>query len=634
MKRVIIVLLLLIGGLKASAQANYDVSLISKDILPYASAVIRDQNVYTEIRDGSTFYRIKTAVTVLNKNGDNLAHIVVFYDKSNVIKNIKGTVYNEFGKLLRKFGEKDFEDESAVNNFSLYEDSRVKHFIPSIGSYPYTIECEYELKSKQTLNIRDWKPNPQNGLAVEKSVYIFACRPDFSIRYKEINMPAKVNTGSTKEGLKTYTWQVSNLKAVRSEPYSPIQETYLSTVKITPKDFVYGGISGSFTNWEELGRWNYDKLLANRQILPPETVQHIKAITAGITDTRQKAKKIYEYMQGKTHYISIQVGIGGYQPFLASEVDRLNYGDCKGLVNYTQALLKAADIDSWYCVVEAGSEKVSMQPDFASMSQGNHIILCLPIKNDTTFLECTSQKIPFGFLSDFTDDRTVLACTPNGGKLLHTPKYTATQNVQSRKAEFTITPNGELSGNMTTIYKGTQYDNPEELVGEPLTEQVKILQKMYANISNLNIEKFDLKQDKKEIPVATETIVLNAYDFASKDNNKLYFALNPVNKQRSIKDVRNRVNPVYINRGYIDEDEITYSLPKGYRPDMEPLNIELKKPFGSFKVTTIINDDKIIYKRRVELIDGTYNKDKYADLVEFYQTMADADSYNVTLVKN
>ncbi len=38
-------------------------------------------------------------------------------------------------------------------------------------------------------------------------------------------------------------------------------------------------------------------------------------------------------MQGKTHYISIQVGIGGYQPFLASDVDRLNYGDCKALVN-------------------------------------------------------------------------------------------------------------------------------------------------------------------------------------------------------------------------------------------------------------------------------------------------------------
>ena len=634
MKRIILILFTLIAGSRAYAQANYDVSLISKDLMPYASAVVRNQNMYTEVKEGFTRYLVKTAITVLNKNGDDIAHIVVFHDKSNVIKSLKGAVYDEYGKLSRKFGEKDFEDVSAVNDFSLYEDWRVKHLIPSIGSYPYTIEYEYELKSKQTLNIRDWEPNPHTGLAVENSTYTFACRPDLNIRYKEINMPVKATTGSTKEGLKTYTWRVSNLKAIRSEPYSPIAGTYLSLVKIAPKDFVYGGIAGSYTNWNELGRWNYEKLLADRQALPPATVQQVKELTSGITDVKQKAKKIYEFMQGKTHYISIQVGIGGYQPFSASEVDRLNYGDCKGLVNYTQALLKAANIDSWYCVVEAGSDKVKMLPDFASMDQGNHVILCLPLKNDTTFLECTSQKIPFGFLSNFTDDRTVLACTPNGGKLMHTPKYTAADNLQTRKAGFTIAPNGELSGSMQTVYKGTQYDNPESLAGETPTEQVKILKRMYSYITNLNIEKFELKQDKAPMPAATENIKLSAYDFASTDNGKLYFALNPLNRLHSIKDVRNRVNPVYINRGYTDEDEIVYNLPAGYHADMEPVNINVKKPFGNFTTTAVVIGDKLIYKRKVQIIDGTYDKDSYPELVEFYQTVADADNYNITLVKN
>ena len=633
MRKVFTVLLLLVTAL-ANAQVNYDVSLISKELLPYASAVIRDQSVYTEVKDNNTLYHIKTAITVLNKNGDDIAHIAVWYDKSNVIKSIKGTTYNEFGKLTGKFSEKDFEDVNAANDFSLFEDSRVKHFIPSIGSYPYTIEYEYDVKSKQTLNFRDWEPNPHTGLAVEKSSFTFACKPDFNIRYKEINMPAKVNTGTNKDGLKTYTWQVSNLKALRSEPYSPLSETYLSRVKIAPQNFVYAGIAGSFTNWNQLGHWSYDKLLANRQALPPQTIEQVKVLTAGITDVKQKAKKIYEYMQGKTRYISVQVGIGGYQPFLAADVDKLNYGDCKALVNYTQALLKAANIDSWYCVVYGDNSKVSILDDFASMNQGNHVILCLPIKNDTTYLECTSQKIPFGFLSDFTDDRTVLACTPEGGKLLHTPKYTSQDNLQIRKAGFTIDKDGALSGDMVTIYKGTQYDNPEELVGEPLTEQVKTLQKMYTNISNLSIEKLDIKQDKKQIPVATESIKLSARDFASADNGKLYFALNPVNKQRNIRDVRNRTNPVYINRGYTDEDEIVYTLPTGYHPDMEPLNINLTKPFGKFKMSATISDGKLIYKRRMELIDGTYGKESYHDLVEFYQTVADADSYNVTLVKN
>ncbi|MCO5935322.1 DUF3857 domain-containing protein [Mucilaginibacter sp. RB4R14] len=633
MKKFLTLFLILGTAACANAQANYEVSRIPKELLPYSSAVVRDESVYTQVDGGNTLYHIKKAITVLNKNGDDLAHIVVWHDKSNVIKGIKGAVYDEFGKLSSKFSEKNFEDQDASNDFSLFEDSRVKHYIPSIGSYPYTIEYEYDLRSRQTLNIRDWKPNLYPGLAVEKSSYTFACKPDFDIRYKEINMPAKMVAGYTKEGLKTRTWQLSNLKAARSEPYSPIKDTYLSTVKIAPKHFVYAGISGSFNNWNELGRWNYDKLLANRQALPPATIAQIKELTNGIIDIKQKAKKIYEYMQGKTRYISVQVGIGGYQPFLASDVDRLSYGDCKALVNYTQALLKAADIPSWYCVVEGGNAKTSMLDDFASMGQGNHVILCLPIKNDTTFLECTSQKIPFGFLSDFTDDRTVLACTPEGGKLLHTPKYTAADNLQTRKANLVIAADGELSGSINTVYKGTQYDNPESLVDEPLKEQVKIIQKMYAHINNLNVEKLEIKQDKKELPIATESLVFNAYEFASRDNGKLYFSLNPLNRSSSIRDVRNRTNPVYINRGYVDEDEIVYTLPAGYKPDMEPIDVSMSKPFGKFKMSSVFADGKLTFKRRVELIDGTYSKDTYPGLVAFYQQITEADNYNMVLVK-
>jgi transglutaminase-like putative cysteine protease len=635
MKRLFIFLFLLSVINRVDAQVNYNVSLIPKDLLPYASAVIRDQNVSTEVKDNSTYYHIKTAITILNKNGDNMGRIAVWYDKTNIIKDIKGVVYNEFGQLAGKFSEKDFEDENAANDFSLFEDSRVKHFLPAIAAYPFTIVYEYELKSKQTLNFNDWKPNTHTGLAVEKSSYTFACRPTFDIRYKEINMPSKVIIGLTKDGLKTYTWQVTNLKALKEEPYSPISQSYLSAVKIAPVNFVYAGITGSFTNWAELGRWNYNKLLANRQALSPATVQHIKNLTAGITDIKQKAKVVYEYMQGRTRYISIQVGIGGYQPFLAEDVDRLNYGDCKALVNYTQALLKAADINSWYCVVEADPyRKISLLPDFASMNQGNHIILCLPLKNDTTFLECTSQKIPFGFLSDFTDDRIVLACTPEGGQLLHTPKYTATDNLQSRKASFEIASDGNLTGDMTTVYKGTQYDNPGELMDEPNREQIKTLQKMYGDISNLSIQTLEIKQDKKQMPVATETVKLSARDFASADNGKLYFALNSLNRQHSIRDIRNRVSPVYINRGYTDEDEIVYMLPAGYHPDMAPINLTLNKPFGKFKMSAVINGDKLVYHRRMELIDGTYDKQSYTELVEFYQAIADADAYNVTLIKD
>lgn len=636
MKRILIILILLAQASVIFAQKNYDASLISKDLLPYASAVIRNEEVSIEVKGlDNVIYHVKQAITVLNKNGDDIAHMAVWYNKSNSIRYIKGSVYDEFGKQIVKFGESDFEDVSAVHDFSLFEDSRLKHYIPSITNYPYTLEYEYEVRSKQSLTFRTWQPNPYTGLAVEKSSFTFICKPDFNIRYKETHIPGQVIIGTNKDGLKTYTWQVQNLKAVKHEAYSPDEDTYLGSVRIAPEKFVYEGMSGSFTNWQQLGKWEYDKLLMNRWAIPAETADHIREITAGIADPKLKAKKIYEYMQQKTHYISVQIGVGGYQPFLASDVDKLNYGDCKALVNYTQSLLKLVNIDSWYCVVESGrTHKVSLTDDFASMNQGNHIILCIPFKNDTTWLECTNQQMPFGYLGDFTDDRTVLACTPEGGKLLHTPKYTTEENLEKRKADFIISENGELSGNMETMFKGTDYDDRNRVIEEAQTERVKDIKRYYP-INNLDIVRLEYKQDKNVMPATVENIKLSASDYAAVSNGKLNFSLNSVNRAGSAPPmIRNRVNQVHITRGYTEEDEITYTLPNGYKPDSEPLKIDIEKPFGNFSTSMKIDGNRLIYKRKLQVKDGTYSKDMYQELVDFYQSVADADSYNVSLVKN
>ncbi len=634
MRSVFIALLLLIYS-AAKAQPGYEASLIPKELLPYASAVVRDEETTVEVEDlDNVVVHFKSAVTVLNKNGNRFATIAIAYNKSAVIKYLKGVIYNEFGKPLSKFSERDFEDQSNAHDYSLFEDERVKIYDPPQTDYPYTIVYEYDQRYKQSLTLPSWQPNPHKGVAVEKSVFIFTCKPDFNIRYKETNITKKVDISTNSKGLKTYSWSANGLKAVKDEPYSPYEDDYLSGVQLSPEKFKYFGLTGSYTSWKELGKWQYEKLVANRQTLPQETIDHVKEIIKDIPSPKLKAKKIYEYMQGKTHYISVQVGIGGFQPFPATEVDQQGYGDCKALVNYTQALLKAVDIESYYCIVQADDDyNVSLLKDFPSMEQGNHIILCLPFKNDTTWADCTSQTLPFGYLGAFTDDRVVLACTPEGGKLMHTPKYTPEVNLKSRKAFFLIDPAGELTGSITTVFKGVDYELRDELINEPKSKQDKLLKELYP-INNMLIESLAITQDKSFDPSTTENVRLKAPDYASFTDGKYFFMLNPIYRSDWVpKTVRNRSNPVYINRGYTDVDEITYTVPSGYRLEKEPLNVSIDKPFGKFSVTMELKDDQLVYKRKFQLIDGTYSKDTYDDFVDFCQSVADADDYSVTLIK-
>lgn len=613
------------------AQDNYDVDLIPSNLKSRANACIRNEETVIDMRSPeNVMLTVKKAITVFSENGENDARLVLFYDKNTSIKNIKGEVYNAVGKIISKFSQNDFADVSAADGFSLFVDSRVKHYLPSVNQYPYTIVYNYEIRYKQNLIIPDWNPKTANDVSVEKSTYTFICKPTDQIRIKTQSYNGKpIETLDEKQ--KKLTWNVTNLTALKEELYSPDLQTYQTSIQIAPKQFTYYNHTGNYSNWQELGKWVYNDLLKDRASLPFNTIQFIRDLVKNEKTDKDKARKIYQYLQEKTRYISVQIGIGGFQPIAASEVDRLGYGDCKALVNYMQSLLKAVDIESLYCVVEAGSEKKSMDPNYASMVQGNHIILCLPLKTDTTWLECTSQKIPFGFLSDFTDDRIVLACTPEGGKLLHTPKLTTQNNLQLRKATLNIENDGNIKGIMNTSFSGSQYDNQEDIVGKPLFEQNKMLKAAY-NIDNISFETIKYVQKKDINPELSETISINIKSYAPINGNKMFLQLNVFNIKHSIPETKNRILPVYINRGFTDEDEITYNLPDIIETQfIKPEHNIIKSIFGEYEMKLSIEGKKLTYYRKFVLNDGTFTADKYVELTKYINDVNAADYLKLAL---
>src|SRR5690606_37057692 len=164
----------------------------------------------------------------------------------------------------------------------------------------------------------------------------------------------------------------------------------------------------------------------------------------------------YKYVQEKTRYISVQVGIGGWKPMPASDVHKLGYGDCKGLTNYTKTLLKQVGVESYYTVIYGGREIKNIDATFSSI-QGNHVILCLPLEEEYLWLECTSKTAPFAYNANFTDDRDAIILTPKGGKIVHTKIYPTQANLLSNNATILLQENGDVSANVTMKSYGTQY---------------------------------------------------------------------------------------------------------------------------------------------------------------------------------
>jgi len=615
------------------AQLNYAVSAIPKQLLVKAGAIVRLDETDIRINGLSDVSRTeKYAITILNESAADEAEMAFYYDKTEHIKSVKAIIYNEFGFPVSKIAEKDFVDRSRINDFSLYEDNRVKYFNPAIKSYPYTLEYEIEYKTRQTLLLPRWTPVRSESVAVEKSHLKVTYPADFELRHQETNFPGAVVAG-TENSAKTLQWELNNFAAIRAEPYSPPYEKVIPMVKLAPLNFAYNNLKGSFSNWLEYGKWMSESLLKGRDLVSDQTRQAVIELTANASSEKEKAKLVYQFVQNKTRYISVQIGIGGYRPFPASDVDQFGYGDCKGLVNYTRSLLKIAGVESYYCVVNAGSVKRDMDSNFASLNQGNHIILCLPFKNDTTWLECTDKFAPFGFLGDFTDDRIVLACTPDGGKLLRTPKMTTQENAQIRVSEFNVDASGAATGKIITKFSGSQYDNHDLLFNEPKDEQLKKVAELYPQLS-FQASALDYTKIKEGKPLTIETLSFSSSNYGTINDQKLHVPLNKINLfQSAPKEVRNRQNAVYINRSFYDEDLTTFNLPEGYKALASTEKKLIEKPFGKYTVEVNYSGNKIVYKRTMQMNEGTYKPEIYEELVDFYQQIMEFDNSTIALSK-
>ncbi|MFD1769083.1 DUF3857 domain-containing protein [Sphingobacterium suaedae] len=618
-------LFLLLAMLSLRSQSTtYDVESIPQELKSRAAVTIRNESVYIEMRsDNDMLQKVKKAITVYNRNGDDYAFIPLYYNKSAIIKSAKGMIYDASGNPIKKIGSKDFMDVSAADGFSMFSDTRLKYYQYNAVQYPYTIEFEYEIQHKQNLIIPAWNPNFSEQVSVQQSEYIFAAPATAAIRTYTQHTTAEP-TISHSDKFTIRKWETGPVPAVREENYTRGFRERSILVYVVPQQISYYGRKGSFDTWEQFGKWAYDNLLQGKQDLDAMAKNKVLQLTKDCKTDKEKAKVLYHYLQQKTRYISIQVGIGGLEPFNASDVERYGYGDCKALVNYMQNLLSLVDIPSYYCVVEAGGFKQSLKTEFANVQDGNHIILCIPFEQDTTWLECTSQEMPFGFLGDFTDDRLVLAWTPKGGKVLRTPIYTDKENKQIREAKLKLVDLTNLEGSIKTKFYGTQYDNHADVLHANNTEKPKLLAKRY-DINNVNFANITYSEIENDTPHVLEDFSISIPNIAIKSDNRVMLPSSLFNAFTTIQRNEGRQQPIYINRGFTDEDYIEIKLPDEVNKKMTPMVKTFTCPMGEYTFTARIDGNTLQTKRTLIIKQGTYAPTHYTVFQEFLKSVNQTD---------
>ncbi|EMS31600.1 hypothetical protein C943_01871 [Mariniradius saccharolyticus AK6] len=626
---------LAIGLVSVGNCQNFSISGIPQEYLG-ASAVIRESAQEVRVdKTGKFFQKNRTVATIFKKDAEDLAVLAVDYNSLIKVKSISANAYDIVGKQIFKSKASDIKDYSNFSSFSVYEDTRVKLIDATRTEFPYTVELEYELEIGTLFYIPNWVPQatPKYPVMSTRGSYTFF--PDNPIRFFAKNIEGEGTSSTTADGMTKVVWELANLPAYDPEPLVPVAESELKVLFAAPTYFDFDGFKGDLKSWENMGSWIY-QLNKGKDVLTDATKQDVAKAISGLGTDQEKVRALYHYLQGKTRYVSIQLGLGGLMPFDALTVDKYGYGDCKALSNYMGALLKEAGIKSHYALIYGGEGRRILVEDFPK-SYFNHAILAVPMEKDTIWLECTSQSNPFGYLGNFTSDRQALLVTEAGGKLVRTPKYSHSQNAMTQKAIFKIEESGNAQGSLELEVRATQAENGGviDVVRSSSDTKKKWIQQ-YFGLPSLEVVSYEFGLEDAPIPVVIVKSDLIVKNMAGKSGNRFFLQPNQLNVYSTnlpaAKD--GRKGRFERKMGFVDVDEIVYAWPEGFEVENLPKEISIDSEFGVYRAEFLVEGNQLTYKRNFELRDGVYEASQYQPYRDFLSKVERSDKTKVVLKKS
>lgn len=611
---------------------NYSTALIPDSLRKDARAVLRESEMILEIKSpGKAVLRERNVYTILNSNGDNMGGYTSWYDKFTSISEISGVLYDSLGKVVRKAKRKDMQDRSAEDGMSLATDDRYIEHNFYCQLYPYTVDYQEEDEKDGVLDFDDWLPLVNSGISTQHSKYVIIAPKDYLVRYLSLNgAPAPVITEDKDK--KIYTWEASNMPARKTESHGPRWREMAPYVMVAPSDFEAQGYKGNMSSWTDYGKF-IDQLRVGRDVLPDNVKQQVHALVDTISDVHRKVYALYRYLQQNTHYISIQLGIGGWQPFPAEYVATKRYGDCKALSNYMVALLKEAGIKGKYVEIRAGDEAPPMMDKFPC-SQFNHVISCVPLEKDTIWLECTDQTESPNYMGTFTGGRKAMLIDEEGGHVVATPSYSASDNTQCRLVHAQVVPDGSLDADVCTLYHCTRQELPQHIMDDVSGDDRKKYLNNLFYLPTYSVDKSHYEEQQGAHPLVREDLHVTVSNYASVSGKRLF--INPnVFDRNSLRLPADSVRKY----DYVDDDAFTnidsvvITVPSGYEVEARPKDVAIQGEFGIFRTSLKFENDKLIYYRFRQHPAGRYPPAEYTALVKFYEQLYQSDNQRVVLVK-
>ena len=274
---------------------------------------------------------------------------------------------------------------------------------------------------------------------------------DVSVKYiiKGIHAGEVKFEEQRKKGRVTYTFTVAGFQDERKYPDAP-DNAYYTTHVIYYVD-KYKDANGQWVNFlssaDDLYKNSYNYIKDVNKDLSPALKNTADSLVYGITSQREKAKKIYQWVQHNIKYVAFEEGMGGFIPREANLVCSRRFGDCKDMSSVLNAMLNYAGVTAYFTWI--GTRDIPY--DYTEVPLplvDNHMICTIKLGDDYIFLDGTASSCEFGVPPYYIQGKqAMISISDKEYKILRVPVLEKTYTQYHDTTFLDLTDKG-LSGNI------------------------------------------------------------------------------------------------------------------------------------------------------------------------------------------
>lgn len=396
----------------------------------------------------------------------------------------------------------------------------------------------------------------------------------------------------------TYHFQVNDLAPLQPYPDAPGSAYYAPHILFYIEKYKNekGAEITYLADTNTLYKLNYSFVKDINKEVGHELKQLVDSLTKGITSPEEKARRIYQWVQGHIKYIAFEAGMEGFIPRDANFVCARRFGDCKDMSSILTVMLNAAGVPAYYTWIGTRSLPYSYRETPLPIV-ANHMICAIQLQKDEyIFLDGTDATCIFGIPSSHIQGKeAMIGLGPDQYKIVTVPAPPKSVSVMTDSCFLQFTDKG-ITGFINQRMSGYFSINTHNILsyysGKDKEEYIKSRFTRGSNKFHLASYQVAEKADKDHISIAAK---FELQDYARKLGDEWYLNLNLLRHYEHEEiDYPKRTIPMEFDFRFIKRYVTVLTIPEGYKITHLPKGKSFKNNIWGFDIQYQLKNNTLI----------------------------------------